>query len=344
MKKEKLFYLDFIRAIAMLIVVGFHFFSHFKTFNIVGFNPLLNTHIKAKWGPIGVNLFFIISGISLMYNYSNEINYKLYFKKRIKAIYPMFWIAYIVFFLVNIVLKNGVDPTIPKTRFILSFLGIDGYFLYLQRNFYILGEWFLGAIIFIYILFPLYRLVMKKDRKIAGIVFIIHFVLSVYILQYNLFKMDANRNLIVCISSFLLGIYFIEYIKEVKWYYALSASIILILSVTINRISELNVMPLIQGGLLVVVLIYISKFVNNKKVQKIFTTLSKYSYSIFLVHHIIIMKIESLFRNKTLGIFEIFVLFLGVFTIIFLISIILFFVTKKITILIENQYKKIKKV
>ena len=187
-KKERLFYLDFIRVVAMMLVVIYHFFKHFDiSFNISAFNPLKLEFIHLNLGFLGVTLFFIISGASLMYNYSEKIDYKRYFKRRFKSIYPMFWIAYTVAFLYNFIANGNIDDTIPRSRLILSFLGIDGYFQYLAPNFYILGEWFLGAIIFIYIIFPLYRKLLKKNKTLTLIVLIFHCILSIYILQFNPF-------------------------------------------------------------------------------------------------------------------------------------------------------------
>ena len=70
-KKEKLFYLNFIRAISMIIIVTYHFFVHFAENNIVG-----TSIINDKWGKIGVALFFMISGAALMYNYNEKLDIK----------------------------------------------------------------------------------------------------------------------------------------------------------------------------------------------------------------------------------------------------------------------------
>lgn len=340
-KKERLFYLDFIRALAMIIIVAFHFFCHFETFNITAFNPLLYKFINIDFGVVGVTIFFIISGVSLMYNYSEKIEYKTYAKKRFLNIYPMFWIAYTFLFLNDFIINQSINNTIPKSKLILSFLGIDGYFLYLGPNFYKIGEWFLGAIIFIYILFPLYRLLIKKDKKVAIITLIIHFILSIYILQYNPFIIQANRNLIVCITSFLIGIYFIEYVKEIKWYHALTAFILFIITIMVKTSISEYLVSIVSGVLLFVVLVYVSKFIKNNVIHNLFNFLSKYSYAIFLVHHILIIKVESKFSNQILGKFETLCLFTYTFLIIIVMAIILSNISKKvIKALLDDKNKK----
>ena len=67
-KKKRVFYIEFIRVISMIIIVTYHFFVHFAENNIKGIDITNGT-----WGVIGVTLFFMISGASLMYNYKEKL-------------------------------------------------------------------------------------------------------------------------------------------------------------------------------------------------------------------------------------------------------------------------------
>ena len=82
-KKKKIFYLDFIRVISMIMIVTYHFYAHFAENNITGFKIFSN----GKWGMIGVTLFFMISGASLIYNYGENLDIKKYAKKRFLGIF-----------------------------------------------------------------------------------------------------------------------------------------------------------------------------------------------------------------------------------------------------------------
>ena len=53
---------------------------------------------------------------------------------------------------------------------------------------------------------------------------------------------------------------------------------------------------------LFVALAYVGQKLTNETVQKIFDIISKYSYSVFLVHHYIIMKTLSTFQGREFGI------------------------------------------
>lgn len=162
-KRKRLFYLDFVRAIAVILILLTHYNAGF----VFGINPpqldkcvLFEYPFGIYIGDLGVSLFLIISGAALMYVYNERIDLKTFYKKRFLAIYPMFWIAYIVAVLPN--LGNFSSLGIPKWRFVLTLIGMDGYLSEYGSGFYVLGEWFLGFIVLFYIIFPLLRYLLKK--------------------------------------------------------------------------------------------------------------------------------------------------------------------------------------
>ena len=156
MKKERLFYLDFVRAIAAVSIVITHFNARFLLLNLpTPEKAVITTTVSNIYiGNWGVSLFFIISGAALMYVYEEKCDLKTFYKKRFFSIYPMFWIAYFFafcyLFYVNKAIPGGGAP---KKNFILSIIGFDGLMAENVQTFYILGEWFLGAIILMYVFF-----------------------------------------------------------------------------------------------------------------------------------------------------------------------------------------------
>ena len=125
--KPKIFYLDFIRALSMIIIVTYHFYAHFAENNIAGFRVIFS---DGKWGLIGVAMFFMISGAALMFNYQEGIEIKTYAKKRFRGIYPMFWIAFSISFLINYFINKGYDHTIPIYRIIPHAVAVVWLLLY----------------------------------------------------------------------------------------------------------------------------------------------------------------------------------------------------------------------
>lgn len=52
MEKKRVFYLDFIRAISIIIIVVYHFNCHFETFNITGLNGILFNFANGDVGKV----------------------------------------------------------------------------------------------------------------------------------------------------------------------------------------------------------------------------------------------------------------------------------------------------
>lgn len=296
--KQKLFYLDFIRVLSMIMIVSYHFYAHFAENNIIGVNILFS---NGKWGLIGVALFFMISGGSLMYNYEEKIDIKKYAMKRFVGIYPMFWLAYATLFIYLFYEAKGVITALPPYKLIISFFAMDGYLSCYTPTIYLIGEWFLGCIVLIYVLFPFLRKLVKKYPKAT---LIIATILNLVVLIFYINGiMPINQNLLVSAYSFLLGMYVIK-IKQFKWW---QAGLGLILAVIFYKLpaANLNEQMLfanIVAYSLYVTLAYLGQKLTNITIQKTLAIISKYSYAVFLVHHYLIMKILSTFQNRTYSI------------------------------------------
>ena len=156
--KKRCFYLDFIRAVAVICILLTHYNANYIYMNDPSAlkKAVITTKVANIYiGDFGVALFLIISGAALMYTYGESLDLKSFYKKRFQSIYPMFWIAYVIAFSYSFLANKGFIWSLPKGRILLSVLGMDGYLGTVIPTFYLLGEWFLGFIIIIYILFPL---------------------------------------------------------------------------------------------------------------------------------------------------------------------------------------------
>ena len=78
MKKERLFYLDFIRTIATISIL----LTHFNAIYIFSYpeqsdKAVITSRVFGLYiGDFGVSLFFIISGAALMYIYGEKMDLK----------------------------------------------------------------------------------------------------------------------------------------------------------------------------------------------------------------------------------------------------------------------------
>lgn len=206
MRLKKILAIDFIRVICALGVIVYHFSCHLNNTRFLPFYSFVN----GDWGDVFVTIFFMLSGGMLYYSYSNVTSLKDYYYRRWKSLYPMFYIAFAYFFLQNIFSFGNVFYRGKPTSLILSLLGIDGYFLYRYENYYILGEWFLGAIIILYIIYPIFVRLFNKSDKITLLVLFLSYL---WVLNTSFFIIGDFRNIISCLFSFSVGMLFIKYTK-----------------------------------------------------------------------------------------------------------------------------------
>ncbi|TYA11803.1 acyltransferase [Paenibacillus faecis] len=320
-QKERIFYLDFIRAISIILVIIYHFNGFINERNLLGDNKLpINLGNTIGLGEIGVALFFLISGAALMHRYSGNFSTKNFFFKRFLGIYPLFWITYVLTFLYLFYRNKTINHSSPNWTILFSILGIDVYMgnVLTISNFALIGEWFLGCIILIYLFFPLLRYIMIKKPHTLLILTIVYYVI---IIQFYDFKTPIHMNFITRIPEFIFGMYLMTYCQKVKTYHfsiALIISIVILsLPIDMNRMYRVTII----GISFFCVLRYIADLIKNNKLKSFVAFISKYSYAIFLVHHLILMLIIDHFYGKVLTYSEVFCVFLITCTVISVISV-----------------------
>ena len=316
MKRERLFYLDFVRAIAAISIVMTHFNARYLYLNPpMPEKAVITTTVSNIYiGGWGVSLFFIISGAALMYVYEEKCEIKQFYKKRFFSIYPMFWIAYIfAFFYFFYKNKSVPGGGAPKINFIFSILGFDGLLAENIPTFYILGEWFLGAIILMYLLFPVLRKLVNERPviTIVGILLIYFYIVFFYRLSFNPAKLIFTR-----LPEIVFGMYFVKWRKKVNWKVALIALIVLILNGVLKP-GWSDIMQTTYVGIAsFLVLVYLSYFMENRWCQWGASIISKYSYAIFLVHHVIIGCMMATFDLTTITRLHSYLLFMTISVVI----------------------------
>lgn len=198
----RLFYLDFIRVAACFLIVVYHF----PVPLLLRTDWLHATVGNGGWGNAVVYVFFMISGAALFYSYGKEkpFSAKIYFKKRILAIYPLFYIAYIAAFFVVFWVLGQTYQDVPSYAVIWSILGLDGYLHDVVPNFFTVGEWFIGAILLVYFCFP----VLRRAAFAIGLsrLLLIIAVPALYFMAApSPLGMETKKNLFVDLFFFLLG-------------------------------------------------------------------------------------------------------------------------------------------
>ena len=321
-KRPRLFYLDLVRAIAAILIV----ITHFNNPYMIGHPVFAYEPFGIYIGGLGVSLFLIISGAALMYTYGEpeKLNYRHFYFKRFIGIYPMFWIAFII---ANayLFLRNGghVFANASKWTLIFSIFGVDGLVANTSLpTFYTLGEWFLGFILIFYAVFPLLRYGVKEHPIVTGVISIILYVLTLYFHPMP-FGLPSDLLLTMRLPELLFGMYFIQYVKKIPTY-AAAIALLLLVTQEIHPVFNGSLAVTIVGICTFVVIVYAAKWLDVQPVRTPVKTVAKYSYPIFLVHHVTISQIFTVVDSTALSCPDGYLLFFVDFIIIMTLSIALY--------------------
>lgn len=293
---------DFIRVISALGIVVYHFFCHTSSPQLQKFV----VHKNGSYGDMFVNAFFILSGMLLCMNNGKICSFselgKFYYK-RWKAIFPMFYLGYICFF-ARFALASGT-PFFRGNPLLLiqTFFGVDGYLgIYYPDNYALIGEWFLGAIIFLYVIYPLLLWLLNKSEKLFGCIILLLYIGMVLAYQYTtIFTIYSVWNLISCLFVFSLGMLFARHPAFLD---NVGVVIVAWLGMILIHVVQLpvpyNVAQCLVALFLFIILYDLGKRIGKREglVRTGIENLSKISFAIFLVQHMTIYMVLG-FRDFT---------------------------------------------
>lgn len=286
MRKPRIKSFNFIRTLCALGIIVYHFSCHL---NSKDFLPLYSFE-NGLWGDVFVTVFFVVSGASLYYQYADNWNtntVKSYLYKRWKSIFPMYYIAYLNFEIQKIIShKNPLFRGNPL-RYVFTLLGMDGYLTQVTTTYYTLGEWFTGAIIILYILFPIILWCILKNYKVTFLM-----VLFLYIIFLNtpILNPVVFWSITSCLVSFVCGMILMKYRKFLlnKWCF-LGNLIVFIVLCFIELPLRSNVSTHVIGLCLFEILFFGGEYICKINfLDLVFTELSNISYAVFLLQHIAI--------------------------------------------------------
>ena len=285
--KIKLKGISFARALSTIGIVFYHYFSKSR-----GSFKLLRKTANSNWGFIYVTTFFCISGTVLYYNYPKIHSLKQFYYKRWKSIFPPFYICYVYFFLRQTFISHQLFCKGHCSKLIYTILGIDGYLSYKIKTYYLVGEWFLGAIIILYILYPIIIILMDKNIILFSLFIIIS---NSLLYTENIFVINKFTNIITCVNSFYFGIVAIKF-KKFFFENRITLSVFLIIFLLLYKIKikENILIFLMQGYSFFIVLVQINEYIKSRTILSIFNKISTLSYSIYLFHHRIINDIQGI--------------------------------------------------
>lgn len=299
MNKQRIGSFDFMRAVTAWIIIIYHFAGSCDAIPQYGYFPFFYTHANGVWGEnTSVNIFFMLSGASLYYNYQSVDRHSLkkFYFGRFKHVLPMFYMIW--FFLyyqrataAGFPLYNG-----PAKSMLLTLAGMDGYLNDLfPQNYYIVGEWFLGPFLILQVLYPLMAWCMRRIKfPVTLALFCGTLLLS---RDPSFFLIQRERNLIVCLFAFWLGMLFIEYREQFSSVpvTAVFGGIALFLLFVKAPLDPFLCAQLISAGLFLLLYRAGNILMKYKAPNTFFSYTARISYPMFLLQHVTIGQILGMF-------------------------------------------------
>lgn len=322
--KNKYVSMNWMRVVAFLFIIVYHFMVELEqkgNYNFIEQGAVYYANTNFHIAIIGVSLFFMISGAGLMLSSKKHWDIKDFYKRRFTKLLIPFYVVELFTLISSYVLKPewlGYFPLISKKKILLNLLGMDGYFEQFFPTFSLhVGEWFLGALIMLYVLFPVFRFCMEKNRYITIIIATTYYAILVF---GNVINPSPWTNVFVKAYDFILGMFLVLEIprlmdkKVFKW----SALCISFIVICLGLVSKVQLpTPTTFNNLVYALMIFIWFFAmepaSNKEhiSDKIVESICKISYEIFLVHHIIIYYIGDNLEGQLLGLRQIGALFVS---------------------------------
>ena len=295
MLRKRLYHIDLLRFLAALYVVFYHYsFRGYSKDNLstLQFAPLEEF---SKYGYLGVDLFFIISGFVILMSALNSDITK-FMISRFSRLYPAYWVCLLL--TTSVLLfwgAPGLKPSISEILFNLTmfhgFFGIshvDGVYwsLIIELKFYI--------IIGIVLLFKAIKHIKHFALLLLGIAVLQLFFpfkdvsFPIRLLYFMTFPQWS--------SYFIAGMFFFLIYKEgFKWKYLLAIMVCYVISLAyaFEKVDYLNRAYTHEFSYMTVAL-FISSFyllfylISSEKLsilnKKYFLTLGALTYPLYLIH------------------------------------------------------------
>ena len=203
-KKERILVLDGLRGLAILLVMLFH--GYCICYQYYPYKTLYSDNILFKYGSLGVQLFFLISGFVILMSVERTANFLKFIKNRWVRLFPSMLIcSLIIYFTASFFHERPFG--IPELKSLLPGITfINGGVL--EKIFHVdfpvleLSFWSIYVEVKFYFIFGILYFIFNRNVALIGI---FSLYLSALILQISIFKgfLLENSALKIYIGSFI---------------------------------------------------------------------------------------------------------------------------------------------
>ena len=300
---------EFMSILRLLSLMGVVYYHTLVTLYLQGIRQkdtieAMYANVNMNFPAIGVSLFLMLSGGGLMMSSKKKADFSVkdFYKGRFMRILIPFYISYIVYsiylFLIGFEFPvyfeslTGVKPS--PLCFIFTLLGMDGYLSIFNIPTFtlMLGEWFLGCLIPMYIVFPLLRKCILKNRNLTLIIATVYYIIALATYKYMPWSfVPSYNNFTIKIYDFILGMFLVEVMDRIpKWTAAIGVALLGFYLLYPSKL-PIDMTPsivILAVGTFFIFLALEGLFKKMPHFMKVVNVLSAYSYTYFLFHHIVI--------------------------------------------------------
>lgn len=280
--------LTFTRVVCTFGIITYHSSRIFAGENLNGF---FGKWALSAWGNLFVTVFFALSGVGLYLNNHGKINVLEFYKKRVNNVYISFWLVWGVMYITKAVRAKSLFYAGRPFSILLSIIGMDGY---AGGAYYFIGEWFLGALIILYMLYPILNFLFMKAKWKTSFLLGICYMVCMKMPGYEL----SFRSIFTCLVSFWIGMLIGSYIEHInRNWIVLGFTIDLFWHLYTNKFQlDAVTWSIITGISFFVSILIVGELLvpRNRILEETINFLGGISFQMFLVHHLIISKFNDI--------------------------------------------------
>lgn len=302
---------DFIRFLATLLVIIFHFHSVCLEAGIPfpSWIESLFAHSLFRSGGVGVGLFFILSGALTWRGSKESFAAAGFYKKRaVRVLIPQ-WIGFLASFLVAYMMDASIVKDHTAAEYVIAFMGLnysgvcwsDALRLSVP---WLIGEWFTAVILLIILAYPLLRWLFCRHRVIGTALVTTVFAVNLFVRFLSYY--DGWFSITNGFMFFWLGMLFEEYRPSLDPR-LLVLPVIVCLALLIWSPDRLFGIAYLPVFLFVVCLFPILRRIRFK--TKTTDLICKYSYEIYLLHHRVFIILIPLMLSPLTGAIQLLIAF-----------------------------------
>lgn len=281
-----------LRGIGALGIIAYHVYV---LSGFMGIHPLFDRTVGN--GGVFVQLFFMLSGFSIMCGYydefSNNPQLDKFYIGRIKKLVPIFWLA----LLAHCIIDHFVGTPISKYNVIGTASLMFGFMPKYQES-VVMAGWALGIEIIFYLVFPAF-FVFNKNKKRSWVFLL--FSIVMFVTYENFYGIGVNQsyiNIIRQLVFFAVGALLFHYTDKLdemsqskrKMLFALCIAIEVACFFLYGKVNGYIVMVVAFLAVMINQINFKDYVVNNI----VFIWLGKISYPMYLFHMVVYKALYNL--------------------------------------------------